>query len=288
VRSLSAIAIVLAFVCAPSHAGAQLNDSDAAKAVVRCQKAVTKAERTFATTAFGDLKKCLDGLFSCAELKPGDDPCTLRAATTCDKQFIRSDQAAVKLRTTIAKSCGASAVPYATLRQADALGIDGLPATCAPVGVTTLESLDSYIDCVERLAVCHVGELVAAGAPRAADLLGSVGHALRDDFCPTPRPSSTTSRTPTPTRTPSATATATSTAPTATVTGTATPIPTLSPTPTPIETATSLTPTPTPSLTPLPTLTATPTVTATTTATPTPTATATPGLFNIVFVTSTL
>ncbi len=271
-RSIIAL-VVLAASIATNAAAQGLSDPSTARAVVKCQKAITKAERTFTAARFANLKTCVERVLSCVQLKPGDAACETKAATTCDKQLLRTDQAALKLRTAIAKACGAAALSYDVLRAAAALDLDALAATCLPVGVAALDALDDYVECVFRIATCHVDDLVEAGAPRAEALLASAGHDLRDAFCPTPTPAptSTAAESPTPTAA-IPTPTAAIPTPTATITITATP--------TPMVTATSLTPTPT--------LSQTPTATETATLTPTPVPTGTPGLFNIVFVTSTM
>lgn len=272
-RFLSTIVLV-ASLLSPSAAHAQsVPDPATARVVVKCQKALGKAERAFATKALASVQACVDGVFSCLQLKPGDGGCQLKSSTACDKQFLRVEQAALKLRTAITKACGAAAIGYDVARGAAALDVDGFAPTCLRFGVASVGTLEDYVECAERIARCRVSDLVEAALPRAEPLLASVGHALRDAACPTPAPTATTG--------PSATATpvATATGPTATATLTATPTVTVTPTPTPQVTATSLTPTPTVSATPPPTPTGT--------LTPTPTPTSTPGLFNIVFVTST-
>lgn len=268
-RSRPVIALAVLFASFAADARAQgVSDPAVARAVLKCQKAITKAERTFAATLFGDLKTCVESVFACVQLKPGDGACDTKAATTCDKQFLRSGQAAVKLRAAIGKACGAAAIPYDVLQGAAGLDVDAFAPTCVPFGVPQLETLEHYVECVFRIASCGVEDQLEAGAPRADALLASVGRDLRDDFCPMPAPTATAG-----TRTPTPTPTATVLVPTATATAT------LTATPTPFVTATSLTPTPTVS--------ATTPATTTPTVTPTPLPTSTPGTFNIAFVTST-
>ncbi len=278
----TALACFLALVV-PAAQAQNVGDPDAARLVVKCQKAVGKAERVFASAALANAKKCVDAVFSCVQTKPGDAPCATKAATTCDKQFLRTDQAAIKLRASIGKACGAGALPFDLLASPAALDVDVLTSMCTPFGVSTIDTLEDYVECIFRLATCHVDDLVETGTPRATVLLATVGRDLREPFCPTPAPTSTVVATVTPTRT------------TTPVVPTPTPTITVTTTPTPMITATSLTPTPTQSITPTPTETATATATpiATVTATPiattsvTPTATATPTVFNYAFVTST-
>lgn len=244
---------------APLPASAQLPDPAQAKAVVNCEKNVSNAGRNFISNSYKALKKCVDTIFACVQLKPGDAACLLKAQATCDKQFAALDAQALKLELAVDKKCAEEIIPFSTLRTELAANIDSLVTDCRPY-VATLGSLDDYKDCLRGAYECRVGDLLRFAAPRASEMLGLVGRALVP--CPTPTPASTAvtpTRTPTPTRTRTPTPTRTQTPP-----GGVTP--TRSATPTPTPTTTSVTPT--------------------ATATTTPTATATPD-FNRVFVTST-
>lgn len=280
----------------PGPAAAQGLDTGTAKAVVGCQKAVDKAAKTYGTAVVAGLQKCIEGVFTCVQLKTNDPICEIKATAACDKQFLKIEQAAVKMRATIGKKCSAADVPYATLRLPEALATDTLAPACVPLGVASLDSLESYTECVYRMAQCGASDIVRGAAPRIEDMLALAGRGFPAVFCPTPVPTATGVPTPTPTRTPTPilpTPTVTATVnPTVTVTATPTAQPTATsetPTPTLTATSTAVTPTPTVTVTATPTLTATPTpeLTATPTRTPTPTATATPNNFNYAFVTST-
>ncbi len=240
---------------------AQLVDPDEAKAVVNCEKNVSNAGRTFIGNSYKALKKCVDTIFACVQLKPGDGGCLAKGQATCDKQFANLDTQALKLELAVDKRCAEEIVPFSTLRTALAAHIDSLATDCRPYGVVVLGSLDAYKDCLLAAYQCRVGELLRFAAPRATEMLGMVGRGLTT--CPTPTPGSTVV---TPTRT-------------------ATPLRTRTPTPT--RTSTPSGPTGTPTVTITPTLTPSATAaTPTPTLSPTPTATATPQ-FNRVFVTST-
>lgn len=296
-RSLAAIlSAVVALSCGVFEArtaAAQGLDTGTAKAVVGCQKAVDKAARTYGTAVVAGLQKCIEGIFTCVQLKTNDPICEIKATAACDKQFLKIEQAAVKMRATIGKKCSAADVPYATLRLPEALATDTLAPACVPLGVASLDSLESYVECVYRMAQCGASDIVRGAAPRVEDMLALAGRGFPSVFCPTPAPTTTAIPTLTPTRTstpivptPSATATVN---PTVTATATPTAVPTAtSETPTPTITPTSTAATPTATLTVTPTVTATPTptVTATATTTPGPTVTATPNVFNYAFVTS--
>lgn len=263
VTVVSLLAVLLSEVgIATPRASAQLLDPDAAKAVVNCEKNVSNAGRTFLSNSFKSLKKCVDTIFNCVQVKADDPNCLPKAQTTCDKEFLKIDQQSLKLELAVDKKCAEEFIAFSTLRGALAANIDSLANDCRPYGVTAIGTLDDYKDCLHAAYSCRVGELLRFAAPRASEMLGLVGRGLV--ACPTPTPQSTSA---TPTRTPTPTRTRTPTP-----TRTATPAPTFG---TPTITATqTLTPSAT-AVTPTPTHTAT------------PTATATPD-FNRVFVTSTL
>ncbi len=261
VVSLLAALVLEAGVATP-RASAQLLDPAEAKAVVNCEKNVSNAGRTFIANSYKALKKCVDTIFNCVQVKADDPGCLPKAQTTCDKEFLKLDAQAIKLELAVDKKCAEEIIAFSTLRGALAANIDAIATDCRPYGVVVIGSLDDYKDCLRAAYECRVGELLRFAAPRASEMLGLVGRGLV--ACPTPTPQSTSA---TPTRTPTPTRTRTPTP-----TRTATPVPTFG----------------TPTITPTQTLTPSATAaTPTATGTPTPTVTATPD-FNRVFVTSTL
>jgi hypothetical protein len=246
----------------PAPSRAQVVDPTEAKAVVNCEKNVSNAGRTFITNGFKALKKCVDTVFACVQLKPNDGACLAKAQTTCDKQFAALDAQAIKLERAVDKKCAEEVLAFSTLRNAIGANLDAIANDCRPYGVIVLNTLDDYKDCLRGAFECRVGELLRFSAPRAAEMLGLVQRGLTT--CPTPTPQSTM------------------------VTPTRTATPTKTKTPTPTRTSTPSGPTGTPTVTASPTLTPSATAaTPTPTISPTPTATATPE-FNRVFVTSTL
>lgn len=260
--TIVAVALLLGAALRPPCASAQVGNPTEAKAVVNCEKNVSTAGRTFINNGFKSLKKCIDAVFACVQLKPDDPSCLGKAQATCDKQFAALDAQAIKLELAVDKKCAEELIPFATLRTALAANIDALADDCRPYGVVALNSLDAYKDCLFRAYQCRVGDLLRFAAPRASELLGMVGRGLTTCPTPTPGPTGPTpTKTPTPVKTKTPTPTRTSTPSGPTKTATFTPSPTLTPS------ATALTPTPT--------------------ASATPTITATPQL-NRVFVTSTL
>lgn len=261
VVSLLAALVFEGAIAAP-RAFAQILDPTEAKAVVNCEKNVSNAGRTFIANGYKSLKKCVDTVFNCVQVKADDPNCLPKAQATCDKEFLKIDAQAIKLELAVDKKCAEDVVAFAALRGALGANIDALATDCRPYGVVVIGSLDDYKDCLRAAYHCRVGELLRFAAPRASEMLGLVGRGLI--ACPTPTPRSTSA---TPTRTPTPTRTRTPTP-----TRTSTPVPTFG----------------TPTITPTQTLTPSATAaTPTPTSTPTPTVTATPE-FNRVFVTSSL
>jgi hypothetical protein len=280
------VAVAIGFVGAlASNAVAQVSTptptprpgltGSAAKAAVKCQKGLTQAANTFVSKKQGNLKKCVDTVFSCVQLKPDAADCLSKARSTCDAQFAKIGAAEDKVRTAVSSKCTSIDVSTDDLFSEAGLGfaLPDVVTRCLRVGVTLVDLADLG-ECVVREHECDVEDLLADQVPLAAYLLGLVGRELRSAFCPpltTPTPRRTRSPTPTRTRTPTPTRTATpSAAPTSTV---ETPTPT--PTATPTATSTAATPSPTPAPTESGTATETPTMTATPSDTPTPTATGT-------------
>ncbi len=243
-----------------------VTDLDVGKSLEKCQKLVKKTGTAFVTKTLKSLSKCTTAVFGCVQKKPNDTKCTDKARATCVKALtVDIPAAGDAVPSAIAARC---AEIFAEAVAANAIFVDALAPTCQPLGVI-LASASDWGECVMRQHECTVEQILPFMAPRAAELLASVGQSATSAFCG-------------PTATPTLTVT-----PTPTVTATATPTTTLTRTPTPTATVTA-TRTATPTATPTITATATLTVTftpggGTQTPTPTPTATA---QANLVFVSS--
>jgi hypothetical protein len=224
-----------------------------------CVNAIRVAGGRFAGKTLKRVETCLGALFGCAQESPNDPACVAAAVKGCDRAFLAIPSES-SIRTAIARKC--AGVAYATLSAPDGANLSALTDDCAGLGVSSLDSLDDYVQCVVRQHECRVEGVVHTSFPRADELLAATSHDFRSSFCPT----AASTATPTPTETPTATATL----PLPTATGTpAPPMPTLTiPPSTPTLVPTSTVPVPTLTL-PLPT--DTPTATATDVATPTQT-----------------
>ena len=186
----------------------------AAKAAVKCARAIGKAGNVFVTKKQASLKKCVDAVYACVQAKPADAKCLPKARTTCDKEFVKIGSAEAKLVTTVGSKCDASALGGNGVLDDLGLGFGSpeIAATCAALGVTVGDLADAA-QCIARHHECRVEELLAVQTPPSAYLIGLVGRTLRSPFCPTaPLATATpvaTATAPTPTSTPAPTETAT-------------------------------------------------------------------------------
>src|SRR5690242_18066213 len=104
---LALAALVLTFLTVPP-ADAVAADAKAAKAMVKCQSAITQAGAKLVATELKSLDACSTAILSCIQTKPGDTACTTKAQGKCSKALLDAiPQAESKLAAKIVKSCGA-------------------------------------------------------------------------------------------------------------------------------------------------------------------------------------
>jgi hypothetical protein len=158
------------------------------KVVVKCEAQIKKAGTKFAAAKLRALESCVDAVFTCVVTKPGDDACFTKANATCDKELAKIGVEAGKMTAAIDKRCGAEAINYGILRAATGANLDALATECATFGVTPLESLADYEECIFRQHSCRTEEMLRFEAPRAEELLGLLTppEELHSEFCPAP------------------------------------------------------------------------------------------------------
>lgn len=155
-----------------------LADPKAAKAVIRCQKALTTA----ATKLVGSRLKRLDGCFAraldCAQTKQAEVACTTRTRATCERGLKKLADDDAKARSTIVKTCGR--LTAADRGVSIGLGFDAQAATCP--GVTDVQQLAL---CATARTRCETDELATVEGPRTGELLRLLGFGLEADACVT-------------------------------------------------------------------------------------------------------
>jgi hypothetical protein len=214
--------------CLTDHGGADEHVADArgvGRPVERCSRAITNAGAKLVDASLKALGRCLDTTFTCVQVKtdPTAAPgCFAKARQRCAVEFANLAAAATRPAGALASACGD--VDFAVVAAPEGLRLAALAAECQAVGAAAPDDLAAYADCLARTHRCGVVELARFTAPRAADLLASVGQDI-NALCP-----SAAIPTPIVTTTPVA------------------PVPTL--TATPVPTATGPTDTPTPTTTP--------------------------------------
>jgi hypothetical protein len=137
------------------------------------------AGRTFITNSYKALKKCVDTIFACVQLKPDDPDCLPEGADTCDKQFLALDTRRSSSSSPSTSAAPRSSIPFATLRTALAANIDSLANDCRPYGVVRVSSLDDYKDCLAApISVASATWLRFAARARAicSGLVGAAGR----------------------------------------------------------------------------------------------------------------
>ncbi len=161
----------------PLDGGAQgVGDPVRAKRLVKCASAIQKAGAKSASKRFARLQKCVDAVFTCAQVKNGDAKCLGKAKAACDKAIAALPGDGAKLTAVIAKVCGASVVDPGDLRAASGLAYDGHAFRCGLVGAAAPVDAASVADCVAREHACRADATLGVQVPRAAELLALVGH----------------------------------------------------------------------------------------------------------------
>ncbi len=184
VRMRVAVGIVAALVCLlarPLPTSAQhLTDVDAAKNADACQKSIVKAGAKFASGKLARLDKCIDGLYACAQTKPGVD-CRTKAASRCTAAFAALAKDEAKLVDTIGKRCGA--VSPGDLLDAAGLGATTLTNACTDLFSTPLTDVGDFAACLAAQHECRAEQIFDVLEPRSRELLDDAGVSLASDTC---------------------------------------------------------------------------------------------------------
>lgn len=171
------------FPCLGASAdGAGAGLSDAAKAAVKCQRAITKAGTKLASARFKTFQKCAAAVTTCIQVKPSDAKCRTKAGATCTKQLAKlsaaGSGAAAKLAAAIGKGCGKAPLTVADVLAAPGLAFDARAGECAALEAPPSGSLAALADCVARHHACRVDQMLENELPRLRELLAIAGVSL--------------------------------------------------------------------------------------------------------------
>lgn len=217
--------------CLTDHGGSDEHVGDPSalgRPLTRCARAVENATSKLADASLKATGRCLDTLFTCAQVKndPAAAPaCAARSRKRCAVELANLTAAATRPGPALASACGAVAIDL--LRADEGLRLSTLDTECTAIGAGAPTTLAAYADCLTRQTRCAVAHLARVKSPRGERLLfGATGTSLLATLCPSegppavPTPTATAtdlpSASPTPTATPTTTATSTDPTPTAT------------------------------------------------------------------------
>ena len=232
--------------CLTDYGGSAEHVSDptgVGRPLTRCARGIENAVAKLVDASLKATGRCLDTLFTCAQVKtdPAAAPaCAAKARKRCAVELANLGAAATRPAPAVASACEGLAI--GDLRAPEGLRLDALDGDCAAIGAGPPVTLAAYADCLTRHARCTVARLAHFQSPRGESLLAAAtGTSLLATLCASEAPAATPTVTAAPTDVPT---------PSATPSTTTTPVPT--DTLLPFETATAPTPTTT-GPTPIPT-----------------------------------
>jgi hypothetical protein len=164
--------------------GEGVNDEDLklGHQLVQCQQGVTKLSANYVASKLKNTGQCLEDLFDCVQLKPGDQSCLDQAQQGCDKLFANVVKTGTKLVPSVDKTCDPISFPALY----DPTGVDYFDVVdnelCIPYGVSDIGTVNHYANCMYRSNECDGEELLKFSVPRGAELLGLVNRTLPGMF----------------------------------------------------------------------------------------------------------
>jgi hypothetical protein len=160
-----------------TNGGGSALASEKRKAIRKCDGAIQKATAKLLAGRTKAGEACGAAVFSCVQTKPNDSACVTKAGPTCTKAVAALPKLQASFAAAIGKSCGAPLVP-ADLLAPEGLGVAGLAASCARLGVLSLASVADVSACLERQLACHADQLLESTTPRLGELLDLGGVTL--------------------------------------------------------------------------------------------------------------
>ncbi len=148
-----------------------------AKSAAKCQATIGKQGLALVMKEQKLLRGCLQQVFACQQLKPGDSGCLTKAGNTCAKLADTFGVLEDKLDAKVQKACDNPPVPASDLVNQAGLGYLGERSTCqaSPYFVFGVDDAESVGRCVRNRHRCQAAQLVSQEYPRARELLQLVG-----------------------------------------------------------------------------------------------------------------
>jgi hypothetical protein len=162
--------------------GEGMEDLRLGRRLVQCQQGVTKLSAKYVASKLKNTGQCLEDLFDCVQLKPGDQSCLDKARDSCDKLFAGVVDNGIKLVPAVNKTC--DPIPFPDLTVETGIDYDAVveEELCVPYGVSGIGTVNHYANCLYRSNECDGEELLKFSVPRAAELLGLIDRQLPGSF----------------------------------------------------------------------------------------------------------
>lgn len=175
-----------AFPCVEGVADGQgfgVGDPVDRKAVVKCEKTLTKSGAKFAGGKLKLAHKCMLAVSKCQQEKAADAKCLPKAQQTCAAQLAKltgPKGLEQKLAAAIGKTCAAPTLGLPTLLEDTGIGF-GVPKRtleCGGLGAGTIDDAAAVATCLDRQHECRVEQALDAQMPRWRELLAAGGITL--------------------------------------------------------------------------------------------------------------
>ncbi len=165
--------------CTPVADGMDQGIGDVArgKVLATCAKTTQKAGFKFILDVMKRFQKCTQSVATCIQTKPNDPGCQTKATATCAKVLDGFDASAAKLQAAIVAKCDPAGQNIADIQALAGLGFSAEQTPCAVEGgALDLSTIQNVASCLAAQHFCRAQHLVAAGTPRARELLTFAGR----------------------------------------------------------------------------------------------------------------
>jgi CSLREA domain-containing protein len=148
-----------------------------AKAITKCQALTAKQGATLVAKQQKLMRKCVQGVLACVQLKAGDAGCLTKAGVACKALPDALEKLEAKIEDKLAKGCGTPPVAEADIPSPFALGYGAEESTCesAPFFSFGPDDGREIGSCVEARHRCQAAQLISLESPRARELITLAG-----------------------------------------------------------------------------------------------------------------